>query len=64
MIRNCPINSEYSIRSDYIYGPSPPIIQGGMEHQRKPSERVPRVPLPTDISLHHKNIELYCIFFI
>ena len=34
------------------------LLQGGMKFNRKPYKRVPRVPMPTYISLHHKNIEL------
>ena len=62
MICNCPLNPEYFFRADHIYGSAIPLLQGGMKHLRKPSKRVPRVRLPTDISLHHKNIQLYFDF--
>ena len=59
MICNCPINTEHSARSDHIYGPSRPLLQGGVKRRRNPVNRVPRVPMPTEIYLHHKNIKLY-----
>ena len=61
-IHNCPLNPKDSVRSDYIYGPSRTIFQGGMKRRRNQSKRVPRVSLSTYILLHHKNIELYFNF--
>ena len=62
MIRNWRLHPEYSVRADHIYGPAISIIQWGIKHHRKPAKRLPRVSPPTDISLHHKNIELYVDF--
>ena len=56
MIHNCPINPEDSGRADHIYGPYIPLLHGGMKYRRKLVKKLPIIPLPTDISLHHKNI--------
>ena len=63
MIRNCPINPEYSVKADHIYGPNIPFIQEGMKQRINISKSLPRVTLLTDILLHHKNIEPYFDFF-
>ena len=63
MIRKCSPNTEYLVGDDHIYGSSRPILQGGLKLLKKPSERVMKIPLPTDIFLNHKNIELYFNFF-
>ena len=63
MIRNCPLNSEDSVRAYHIYRPARTLIQRSMKCHINTAERVSRVPLPTDISLHHKNIGLYSDFF-
>ena len=62
MIRNYPLNPEDSVRSNHIYEPARPLLQGGMKRRRNSSERAPRVPTPEYLSLHHKNTELYFIF--
>ena len=64
MIRNCLLNTEYSVRADHIYGLVRPILQGVMKHRINPDKRVKRVLPPTYILLHHKNIELYFDVFI
>ena len=63
MISNFPLNPEDSIRSDHIYGLDRPLLQVGMKCCIKPTRRVPRVTLLTDILLHHKNIKLYSDYF-
>ena len=62
MICNCPLNPEYPFIANHIYGPARPLLQGGMKRRRNPVDRVPRVPLWTDISLHHNNIKVYFVF--
>ena len=62
MIRNFPLNPEDSVRANHIYGPFRLLLQGGMNRLGNLSKRAPRVTLPTDISLHHKYIELYLFF--
>ena len=64
MIRNCPLNAEDTVRANHIYGPARPLLQVGMKFHRNPSRNVPRIPLPTDISLHHRNIKLYIYFYM
>ena len=66
MVINCPLNPEYSVRADHIYGPARPLLKIGMEHRRNSSGKVPIVPLPMDILLHHKNIKpsVYCLWYI
>ena len=64
MIQNCPLNLEVSVKSNHIYGPAIPLLQGGMKRQINPDKKVTRVPLPTDILLHRNNIELYFECFI
>ena len=56
MIHNCPLNPEYSVRANQIYGTSIPLPQGDIKPRINSANRVTRVPLPTDILLHHKNI--------
>ena len=64
MIRNFLLNPEDYVRSDHIYGPDRPLIQGGMKLYRNPVNIVPKVSLPKNISLHHNNIELYLNFYM
>ena len=64
MILNFLINLEDYVRSNHIYGPAIPLLQEGIKRHRNPAKRVPRVPLPTDILLHHKSIEIYFDFYI
>ena len=64
IIGNCLLNPEDSVRSDHVYGLARPLLQGGMKRRRNPSKMVSRVPLPIDILLNHKSIQLYlnCFF--
>ena len=64
MIYNCLINPEVSFRSNHIYVPARTLLQGGIKICRNPDEKLPKVLLSTDISLHHKNIELYFNFYM
>ena len=61
---NFPLTTEDSVRADHIYGIAIPLIQGGMKCYRDPAVKVPKNPLPADISLHHKDIELCIDFYI
>ena len=63
-MRNFPLTTENSVRADHIYGIAIPLIQGGMKCYRDPAVKVPKNPLPADISLHHKDIELCMDFYI
>ena len=62
MIFNCPLNPEDSVRDNHVYVPVIPLLQRGTKRRRNPAKRAPRVPLPTDILLRHKKIELYFYF--
>ena len=44
--------------------PDRPLLQEGMQSYINQAEKVPIIPLPTDISLHHKNIKLYFDFYM
>ena len=62
MIRYCQLNPEDYARDNHIYVPSGPLLQRDIKRRKNIVKRVPRVPLPTDIFLYHKNIELYLGF--
>ena len=62
MIHTYLLNPEDSVKADHIYGPYRPLLQGGTKCCRNTDKKVPIILLPTDISLHHKNIELYFDF--
>ena len=63
MINNFPLTTKDSVRADHIYGPARPLLQGGMKCHRNPYVKVSIIPIPEDISLHHKYIELYIYLF-
>ena len=62
MIRNWPLNTEYSVRNDHIYGLVRPLLQRYMKRHKNRAENVLRISLSTGISLNHKKIELYLDF--
>ena len=64
MIHNCLTNPEDSVRAHHLYVTAIPLLQGFMKCHRNPAETFPRILLPTDIFLHHKNIELYFDFYL
>ena len=64
MIRNFPLSPEDSVRDDFIYELAKPLLQYGIKRHRKPTIKVPIILLTIDISLHHKNIELYRDFYM
>ena len=63
-MRNFPLTTKDSVISDHIYALAIPLLQGGMKCYRDPAVKVPKNPLPADISLHHKDIELCIDFYI
>ena len=63
MVGNYPLTTKYSVIADHIYGPARPLLQGGMKQNSNPDIKVPIIPLPSYISLNHKDIKLYIYLF-
>ena len=49
MIRNFPLTTKDSVRSDHIYGPDITLIEGNMKRHSNPGVKVPIISLPEDI---------------
>ena len=63
-MHNFTLNPEDWVRSEHICGLARPLVQGSIKRHRNSSEKSQIITKPTNIWLHHKNMELYFDFYI
>ena len=62
-IRSSPVTLDAIKRVELIYGPSKPLLEWKMVRKQPPGHKIESVPLPLEISNHHKELQLYIEFF-